>query len=346
MIKLLLKNNIKWYHIKKNMLSKVITEQLEICFATSKIKLVGIQLFEESLNVIAKYCQDYYFDELIIDDSILCINGNQNEIINKLADIFSTSQCFKKLTLGPLNMFQEQNYADFLIKILEADFIEKITLLSRSKYITNDLMQILINNKTIKQINYYQNCAQIQEIILTNQCINCINISHGKFVKSKIWDTMHIFSCDYCYLPYDFLEKLYNQILNGRIIRKINIATCTSDPMTIIMLTNIIESLLKNNYLVKLNVNKKLKIPHELLDNNWSLTKCQINNKSYDHIIKKNTQYKKLLIHLLCTVKKTSYNINIIINNNTKLFVDDKSILPKYLIYKIIRMIDKNKIKL
>lgn len=106
---------------------------------------------------------------------------------------------------------------------------------------------------------------------------------------------------------------------------------------------NIIQHLLKYKHLICLFIkNKKIHIPWNLINDNWSLSKCEINGKKYKNVIEKNIQYKKLLTHILCMMKKTKYNRTIKIDSNTKLFNDNGAILPKHIVYKIIKLIDKN----
>lgn len=330
------------------MFSKIIEEQLENAFSTEKIELVAIQLFDQSLDIISGYCWQYYYEELVIDNIMFCANCDENEIMDKLADIFCETQCTKKIKIN-FRELNEQCYVDFLIKILAANFIEELTLLSTNNLLDN-LSLLIKNNATLKRINV-DDCIdhhrQIGEIILANHHINCIDITHDEFVDKTTWNETNIYTCDECNPPNYFFEQLYQQILKGRAIKQLSIVMCNNGKYNVEQKTIIkmIGELLKNNHLTKLYIeNKKIIIPWNLLNNNWSLVECNINGKEYVNLIKKNITYKKLILHFLCALKKRKYSTDTNLSLDIKLFVEDKYILPKFIIFKIIGMMNKNSI--
>lgn len=166
------------------MFSSIITNQLEFSFSTEKIELVGIQIFDQSLNIIAKFCKEYYYDELIIDNIMFCCNSDENDTMIKLADIFCEYQCVKKIKICSLDA-RDQHYTNFIVRTLAAEFIENITLICDT-IMNNDIVYAIKNNKKIKQVNIFSHQNnQIEEIILANYNIDNINFTHNYFVKKN-----------------------------------------------------------------------------------------------------------------------------------------------------------------
>ena len=318
----------------------ILKEIIDPCFAFDIIELTDIQIYLESLTIINDYCQNYLFSKIIIGD--LVFYDDEELVMNRLADILCETQCVHELIIKTNSI--SGFYIEFYKKILQSNFIENVTFDSNHNTLLILLSEELFSN-SIKNINLYvEYDKQLNLIILANDKIKNIFINFD-IDQCDFYDNHCI-----CQFDVKFINDLFIQISNGRVIHRVTIRLCKkavqSGSREMDTIKKFITLLLRKNILIELHIDIPcFDINYKEILYNYSLSSCNINGNAWLKNCGKNIVYKNLALNFLLMIKATSYKSNRKIGLNDKIFMNDICILPKYIIRKILDMMDKNDIR-
>lgn len=177
----------------------------------------------------------------------------------------------------------------------------------------------------------------MNEIILSNQNINKITIDHLYLNCKSKYRLSVFYCCQDASLITSVLNTLAIQIGNGRSVRKFVANTCQGMHQTFNKtITYFITSLLIQNKIKCISLQPSIQLDKRLYDNNTSL--LRLNNKLCIH----NERYRQLCLSIQHMFKCTKYGIGLINQpGNKQLFMNDKCVLPKFIILEILKYVNK-----